>query len=204
MLVGYARVSTSSQDTRLQLDALNAAGVPRVYSENECSTGPRPQLQRAIAALRPGDVLVVWKLDRIARSLLDLLAIMERLKKASAGIRSLTEPIDTSTPLGEFVIQVLGAVAQLERSMIRQRILAGQVAAYKRGTRWGGQYTIPLADLAEIQRMYDTGFYTWPVLSDMWGIPLTTLKTNLRERLWRPKPVRLPPLLGQFLDEPAS
>lgn len=202
MLIGYARVSTSHQDTRMQLDALHAAGVDEVYSERECSTGPRPELQRALKRLRPGDVLVVWKLDRVARSLLDLLSIMERLKRSGAGLRSLTEPIDTSTPLGEFVIQVLGAVAQLERSMIRQRILAGQVAAYKRGVRWGGRHTIPLDDLREIQRMYDTGWYTWPVLAEMWGISLRTLKRNLSTRLWHPRPDRRPPLIGQYLDGP--
>lgn len=203
-LVGYARVSTMNQDTTMQLDALKTAGVLTIYSENESSTGARPQLHAAIAHLQPGDVLVVWKLDRIARSLLDLLSVMQKLKKMQAGLRSLTEPIDTSTPLGEFVIQVLGAVAQLERSMIRQRIVAGQVAAYKRGKRWGGRYTIPLEDLQQIQAMYDSGWYTWPVLSDMWGIPLTTLKANLQNRLIKPDPNRLPPLLGKYLEGPPS
>ena len=90
-----------------------------------------------LEALCPGDVLVVYKMDRIARSLKDLLSILDRIKVAGADIRSLTEPLDTAGPIGTFMVQVLGAVAQLERSIIRQRSVAGQVAAYKRGVRWG-------------------------------------------------------------------
>jgi DNA invertase Pin-like site-specific DNA recombinase len=133
VLVGYARVSTRLQETTLQLDALKNAGVTAVYQEKTSSTGKRPQLHIAIAAMREGDVLVVWKIDRVARSLRDLLEIMELLQRAGIGFRSLTEPIDTSSPVGTFLIQILGAVAQLERSIIRERSIAGQVAALRRG-----------------------------------------------------------------------
>ncbi len=135
--VGYARVSTVSQDTALQLDALHAAGVHEVFFESSSGVGPRVQLRAAIASLRPGDVLVVWKLDRVARGLSDLLSILSSVKASGACIRSLTEPIDTTTPLGEFTVQILGAVAQLERSMIRERVVAGQIAARARGKTWG-------------------------------------------------------------------
>lgn len=138
MLIGYARVSTKDQETHLQLDALAKAGVERVYQEKTSSVGARPELQKVLEALCPGDVLVVYKMDRIARSLKDLLSILDRIKVAGADIRSLTEPLDTAGPIGTFMVQVLGAVAQLERSIIRQRSVAGQVAAYKRGVRWGG------------------------------------------------------------------
>lgn len=137
MLVGYARVSTLDQDTALQLDALKAAGVRRVFQDKGSGVGPRPQLHVALGKLRPGDVLVVWKLDRIARSLHDLLRIIDVVRGAGACIRSLTEPIDTSSPIGEFTLQVLGAVAQLERSMILQRTAAGLASARARGVRFG-------------------------------------------------------------------
>lgn len=140
MMVGYARVSTSEQDTALQMDALKKAGVSTIFQEKGSGVGPRPQLQKALASLKKGQVLVVWKVDRIARSLSDLLKILAKLKAIGAAIRSLTEPIDTSTPIGEFTFQILGAVAQLERSIIRERVMAGQAAAKARGKKWG---TVP-------------------------------------------------------------
>lgn len=139
MLIGYARVSTRDQETRLQLDALAKAGVSDIRQEKCSSVGARPELQLLLSQLQPGDVLVIYKMDRVARSLSDLLSILDRIKVAGAAIRSLTEPLDTSGPIGTFMVQVLGAVAQLERSIIRQRSVAGQVAAYKRGIRWGGR-----------------------------------------------------------------
>ena len=137
MLIGYARVSTRDQETHLQLDALRRAGVDVIYQEKASSVGARPELQRCLAALQPGDVLVVYKMDRIARSLLDLLMILDRIKSQGAAVRSLTEPLDTAGPLGTFMVQVLGAFAQLERGIIRERVVAGQVAAIKRGRVFG-------------------------------------------------------------------
>jgi DNA invertase Pin-like site-specific DNA recombinase len=128
MLIGYARVSTSEQETHLQMDALRAAGVQQVFAEKGSSVGPRPELRRALAGMAQGDVLVVWKLDRLSRGLVDLLDLIDQLKASGCGFKSLTEPIDTTNPLGVFMLQVLGAVAQLERSLIHQRVLAGQVA----------------------------------------------------------------------------
>lgn len=148
-MVGYARVSTNVQDTQLQLDALRAVGVVEIYAEKTSSVGRRPELQRLLASLQSGDLLIVWKLDRIARSLHDLLSILARLKAASIGLRSLTEPIDTSSPIGEFMVQVLGAVAQLEKAMIRERCIAGQVAAIKRGVQFGRPKLMTDADELE-------------------------------------------------------
>lgn len=136
-MVGYARVSTSDQETRLQRDALKRAGVRRVFEEKASGVSTRPQLQQALATMRTGDVLVVWKLDRVARSLPDLLDVLRRLKDSGCAFRSLTEPLDTSTVIGVFMLQMLGAVAQLERGMIRERVIAGQVAAIQRGGRHG-------------------------------------------------------------------
>ncbi|WP_395669609.1 recombinase family protein [Rhodoferax sp.] len=129
MLIGYARVSTTDQDCALQIDALTSAGVTTIYRESGSGVGPRPQLRLALSKMKPTDVLTVWKIDRVARSLSDLLAILAQLKASGAAVRSLTEPIDTTTPLGEFTFQILGAAAQLERSIIRERVMAGQAAA---------------------------------------------------------------------------
>lgn len=133
MIYGYARVSTSEQETSLQIDALRRSGVRRIYTEKTSSIGKRPELQRLLSVLKAGDVVVVYKLDRLARSLKDLLGIIDRLESLGAGFKSLTEPIDTSSPAGRLMVQVLGAVAEFERSLIRERSIAGQVAALERG-----------------------------------------------------------------------
>lgn len=168
--IGYARVSTVDQDTALQLDALKKAGVRNVFREAGSGVGPRPELQRAIGTLCAGDVLVVWKIDRVARSLGDLLSILAKLKFVGAAIRSLTEPIDTSTPIGEFTFQILGAVAQLERSMIRERVMAGQAAAKARGKRWGAPRQIDPDSERELVKMYLSDAYTIDELADIWGV----------------------------------
>lgn len=176
MLVGYARVSTADQDTSLQRDALARAGVVNVYVESGSGVGPRPQLQKALATLKLGSVLVVWKLDRVARSLADLLSILSRLKKVGASIRSLTEPLDTSNPFGEFTFQILGAVAQLERSMIRERVMAGQAAARARGKRWGRRRALAQDDEAQVVSMYLAEAATMDELAELWGVGLGTIK----------------------------
>ena len=99
-LVGYARVSTTGQETHLQIDALKKAGVSVIYEEKTSSVGARPELHKLLDELKKGDCLVVYKMDRIARSLKDLMGILERVQQAGANIRSLTEPLDTSVPVG--------------------------------------------------------------------------------------------------------
>lgn len=170
MLVGYARVSTVEQDTALQLDALKRARVRLVFQDQGSGVGPRPQLQAAVERLRPGDTLVVWKLDRIARSLPDLLAIIDAVKRQGAMIRSLTEPIDTTNPIGEFTLQVLGAVAQLERSMIRERVMAGQAAARARGKRWGPARALPADVESALVSRYLEGGVTQREVADAFGV----------------------------------
>ena len=178
-MVGYARVSTQDQDTALQRDALAAHGVRCVYVASGSGVGPRPQLQIALGTLVGGDTLVVWKLDRVARSLFDLLAIQGRLKAAGASIRSLTEPLDTTSPFGEFTFQVLGAVAQLERSMIRERVMAGQAAARARGKTWGKPRSIPDADVSTIVDMWRSGVYRQSELADVWGVSVACLRDTI-------------------------
>jgi len=126
MNLGYARVSTDDQATAAQLEALRAAGCGRVFVER-ASGGrwDRPELHRMLDQLRQGDVVIVWKLDRLSRSLKDLLSIMEKIDAAGAGFRSLTEAIDTTTPAGRMMMQMVGVFAEFEREMIRERPRAG-------------------------------------------------------------------------------
>ena len=136
MLIGYARVSTKEQDTTLQLDALQRAGVDldNIVQEKRGGISARPQLMALLARLHKGDVVMVYKLDRFARSLADLLAIVAKIEAAGATFRSLTESIDTSSPAGRMMLAMLGAFAEFERGMIRERSMAGQQAAKDRGT----------------------------------------------------------------------
>jgi len=136
--IGYARVSTDEQSTAGQLDELKAAGCTDLFTEHASGVDrDRPELARAIAACGAGDVLVVVRLDRLARSVRHLLDVIEQLRGGGAGFRSLADPIDTTTPQGVFSLQVLGAVAELERQLIAARTRAGIKAAVARGARPG-------------------------------------------------------------------
>lgn len=139
MLVGYARVSTQEQDTSLQLDALRAAGCEKLFEEKASGAQrDRPQLQAALDYMRAGDTLVVWKLDRLARSMRQLIDTVEDLHTQDIGFRSLTEAIDTTTAGGKLIFHIFGALAEFERSVIRERTNAGLRAARARG-RLGGR-----------------------------------------------------------------
>jgi DNA invertase Pin-like site-specific DNA recombinase len=140
MILGYTRVSKGEeQNSALQRKALEEAMVERVFEEKASGARwDRPELQRLLDQLRPGDVVLVWKLDRLSRSLKDLLILMERIDKAGAGFRSLTESIDTTTPAGRMMMQMVGSVAEYEREMIRERTQAGLQAARAKG-RTGGR-----------------------------------------------------------------
>jgi DNA invertase Pin-like site-specific DNA recombinase len=138
-LVGYARVSTQDQSTNLQLDALAKAGCTRVFSESAAGAQrDRPELARALGYMRPGDTLVVWKLDRLARALKQLIETVEALEGKGIGFRSLTESIDTTTAGGKLTFHIFAALAEFERSKIRERTRAGLDAARARG-RVGGR-----------------------------------------------------------------
>ncbi len=157
-LVGYARVSTDEQTARMQLDALEAAGCNPVFEESESGAlRSRPQLDRALDELRPGDTLVVWKLDRLGRSLRDLLDVAESLQERNVALRSLTEHIDTATAAGKMLYAVLGAVAQFERDVLRERTIAGMRAAKSRGERIGRPPALTPLQVREAQKMLDRG-----------------------------------------------
>lgn len=137
-LVGYARVSTLDQKPELQLDALKAAGCAKVFVEKASGAKEdRPQLIATLDYLRAGDTLVVWKLDRLARSMKQLIETVDQLKAREIGFRSLTETIDTTTAGGVLFFHIFGALAQFERSIIRERTNAGLKAALARGRKGG-------------------------------------------------------------------
>lgn len=139
MRIGYARVSTQDQDTQAQISALKAAGCEIVFQE-KASGGrwDRPELHRLLSQLRKGDVVVVWKLDRLSRSLKDLLLTLEKIEEAGADFQSLTEAIDTASPAGRMMMQIVGSFAEFERAMLRERTKSGLDAARKDG-RVGGR-----------------------------------------------------------------
>lgn len=152
LLLGYARVSKGDEQTNImQARALRAAGCRRLFEE-AASGGrwDRPELHRLLDHLREGDTLVVWKLDRLSRSLKDVLHIMERIAKAGAGFRSLTENIDTTTPAGRMMMQMVAAFAEFERAMIRERTSAGLAAARAEGRIGGRRKKLDAAKRREI------------------------------------------------------
>ena len=158
MLIGYARVSSSEQETAAQVTALKAAGCERIYRE-KASGGrwDRPELQRLLDQLRKGDVLVVWKLDRLSRSLRDVLVIMERLAEAKAGFRSLTEAIDTTSPAGRMMMQMVRSFAEFERAMLRERTKIGLETARREGRIGGRPPKLTREQQTEIVRMVSRG-----------------------------------------------
>ena len=139
MLIGYARVSTSDQSLDLQLDALNALGCERIFHDVASGGGSgRPGLEEALAYLRKGDTLVVWKLDRLGRSLRHLIQVVTQLHKEEKSFKSLQESLDTNTSNGRLIFHLFGALAEFERDIIRDRTKAGLAAARARG-RHGGR-----------------------------------------------------------------
>ena len=160
----------------MQIDALRAAGAQVIYEEKTSSVGQRVELRRCLRALRPGDVFMIYKLDRVARSLPDLLAILEEIRVAGALVKSLTEPLDTTTAMGSFVIQILGAVAQLERGIIRERSIAGQRAARDRGVLVGRGRVMSAEDEAEVVRLYAAGGRSMHSLALQFGVSDSVVK----------------------------
>ena len=155
VLIGYARVSTLDQKPELQLDALKAAGCAKIFVEKASgSKEDRPQLIAALDYIRAGDTLVVWKLDRLARSMKQLIEIVDQLKARRIGFRSLTEAIDTTTAAGELFFHIFDALAQFERSIIRERTNAGLKAALARGRKGGRRPTVKPMTSAPLWRSW--------------------------------------------------
>ncbi len=151
--IGYARISTGEQTAALQLDALRAAGCTKIFEDFAGGTRrDRPGLASAIAAAGAGDTLVVWRLDRLGRSLRHLLEIVEALRDRAVILRSLTEAVDTSTPTAKLVYAILGSIAEFERELIRERTVAGMNAARRRGVHCGRRRALT-ASQVELARL---------------------------------------------------
>jgi DNA invertase Pin-like site-specific DNA recombinase len=189
MLLGYARISKADdQDTAAQVDALRAAGCRRVFEE-KASGGrwDRPELHRLLDQLREGDIVVVWKLDRLSRSLKDLLHLLERIESAGAGFRSLTEAVDTGGPAGRMMMQMLGAFAEFERAMVRERTQAGLKAARSRGRKGGRRPKLSPEQKAEILEMLASGRRTAAEIGRIFRVHRATIGRVVAEaRTTRP------------------
>jgi DNA invertase Pin-like site-specific DNA recombinase len=157
-VIGYARVSTRDQNPQLQLDALTQAGAARIFTDRATGTNAnRPQLQEALRYLNAGDVLMVWKLDRLGRSVRDCIAILEDLHERGIEFRSLTQGFDTTTAQGKFFYTVMSAFAELDVALLRERTYEGLAAARKAG-RTGGRPTVMSTErTAQAVRMYKDG-----------------------------------------------
>ena len=157
MKIGYCRVSTDDQNPDLQLAALKRAGCRKIFTDK--ATGAhvkRPELTKCLKALKAGDVLVVWKLDRLGRSLRDLIALLDDLKARGVGFRSLTEAIDTATATGRAMWQMVGILAELERSLIQERTKAGR-AAVARGVKMGRKPKLSPQQVAHARKLLEQG-----------------------------------------------
>ena len=159
MLFGYARVLTLDQTSALQLDALHGPGCERVFSDECVSRSARtlPQLGQALTLLKPGDVLMVWKLDRLGRSLSHLIELTSDLGQRGVGFWSLSETIDTTGAQGKLLLHMLGDLAEFERSLIAERTRAGVVAAKQRGTKLCRKLKLSTAQIAHARQLIDAG-----------------------------------------------
>lgn len=183
MLIGYARVSTLEQDVSLQLDALQKAGCERIFQDKiSGAKAERPGLQEALNYARKGDSIVVWRLDRLGRSLKHLIETVGQLEEQGIGFRSLQESIDTTTSGGRLIFHIFGALAEFERNLIRERTIAGLEAARARG-RLGGRPRKLGAKKTELAyQLYDEKKYAVKEICQMLGISKPTLYAYLARR----------------------
>ena len=180
MIIGYARVSTQDQNPQLQLDALAGAGSEQVFHETAAGTfRDRPELSACLRTLRKGDALVVWKLDRLARSLKDLVEVIHDLNRRGVGFRSLTESIDTTTPGGRLVFHIFGALAEFEHSLIRERTIAGLNAARARGRKGGRKHALSDQDVRKAAAMLSDPKITKTEVAKHVGVSRVTLNSAL-------------------------
>ena len=180
MIVGYARVSTQDQSLELQLDALRVAGCEQVFSEKITGKSrERPELTTCLKMLRKEDVLVVWKLDRLARSLKDLVELINELESRQIGFRSLTEAIDTTTAGGRLVFHIFGALAEFEHNLIRERTIAGLAAARARGRKGGRKPSMSSADTRKDAAMLKDDKITKKEVAEHFGVSRLTLNKSL-------------------------
>jgi len=182
MLIGYARVSTDDQMLDLQRDALQAAGCERIYEDKAGGAkADRPGLKEALNQLRHGDTLVVWRLDRLGRSLKDLIQRAEALHEQGVGLRSLQENIDTDSASGQLIFHIFGALAQFERTLIRERTQAGLTAARARGRKGGRRKLLDVQQRAHAVELYKAHKHTAKEVCTLMGISRATLYSYIEE-----------------------
>ncbi len=176
MNIGYARVSTDEQSTAAQIEALEKAGCERVYTES-ASGGrwDRPELQRLLGRIKKGDTLTVWKLDRLTRSLSDLLRILKTLEDIGAGFRSLTEAIDTTSPVGRMLMQVLGSFAEFERAILKERTKLGLARARSLGRIGGNRAKLTPFQQAEARKILTVGDRTQSEVAEIFRVHRSTI-----------------------------
>jgi DNA invertase Pin-like site-specific DNA recombinase len=180
MLVGYARVSTFEQDASLQIDVLQQIGCERIFQDKASGAKTdRPGLQEAMAFLRKGDTLVVWRLDRLGRSLKHLIETVSMMEEQGIGFRSLQEAIDTTTSGGRLIFHIFGALAEFERNLIRERTMAGLKAARARGRKGGRPRALDAKKTELAYRLYDEKQHTVQEICQILGISKPTLYTYL-------------------------
>lgn len=178
-VVGYARVSTTEQNTAAQILAFSRAGVSEVVEERRSAIKDRPELDRLLAELRGGDTLVVYKLDRLARSVSQCVRVFENLRDRGIGFRSLTESIETVTPHGRMFLHLLSAFAEFERELIRERCHAGQLAARAAGKTWGRKRALSDADVVDAVAAWRSGWYKQADLAEMLGVHVCCLRDHI-------------------------
>jgi DNA invertase Pin-like site-specific DNA recombinase len=180
MIIGYARVSTQDQNPQLQLDALNGAACEQVFHETATGTfRDRPELTACLRTLRKGDSLVVWKLDRLARSLKDLVEIIHDLNQRGVGFRSLTESVDTTSSGGRLVFHIFGALAEFEHSLIKERTIAGLAAARARGRKGGRKPALSPTDVRKAAAMLSDPNITKAEVARHFSVSRVTLNAAL-------------------------
>ncbi len=182
LMLGYARVSTDDQDLTLQRDHLRAAGCNKLFAEKVSGARrARPELDRMLDHLRPGDVVTVTRLDRLARSTRDLLDVAERIRSCGAGLRSLAEPwADTTSPAGRMVMTVFAGIAEFERSLILERTRTGREAAKARGVQFGPRPTLTPAQLDHARKLIEQEDRAVSEVADLMGVHRSTLYRALQ------------------------
>ena len=182
MLIGYARVSTHEQNLDLQKDALEKAGCERVYVEQMSgSSSNRPELKRIMDTLREGDTLVVWRLDRLGRSLKHLIELITELEERKVGFKSLMESIDTNTSGGKLIFHIFGALAEFECNLIRERTNAGLSAARARGRKGGRRPVLDDKQKEVAIKLYNEKNHTIKEICRIMGVTKPTLYSYIRK-----------------------
>ena len=176
MKIGYARVSTDDQNLDLQKDALARAGVEKVYEDKASGRSlDRPQLAECLRSLRAGDSLVVWRLDRLSRPVRGLIELINELKRQGVQFQSVTEQLDTSTSMGQFVFHITAALAEMERSLIRERTMAGLAAARARGRKGGRKAKLTPAQLKAVRTLLEARELSVGEIAKQFGVSRSTL-----------------------------